>query len=171
MVRKKNIFIMVIAMCIMLASMLLHYTPYSLAKEVPANLKIPEEIINISEEVGEEFNICPELLQSLMFYESTFRPRAVNGHCKGIAQIDERFHRDRMDKLGVTDLFDPYQNLRVAADYLMELAEKYHCIGIVLMRYNGFRDPEGYVQRTGKLSDYAEKVLELSAALERQNGK
>lgn len=171
MVRKKTLLKIIVGASFLFGVLLFYSMEGAIAGEAAPSIKVPEEIIKISKDVGEEFGISPELLQSLMFYESTFRSEAVNGFCEGVAQIDKRFHQGRMRKLGVTDLTDPRQNLRVAADYLKELASKYYCIGIVLMRYNGFRNPEEYVERTGKLSEYADKVLELSAALERTNGK
>lgn len=42
-----------------------------------------------------------------------------------------------MKELGVTDLYDPRQNMTVAADYLAELFEEYGEPGMVLMKYNG----------------------------------
>jgi hypothetical protein len=42
-----------------------------------------------------------------------------------------------MARLGVTDLYDPEQSMRVAADYLVELFERHCDVGLVLMIYNG----------------------------------
>ena len=40
-------------------------------------------------------------------------------------QVRRRWHEDRMARLGVTDLADPYGNFRVGCDYLAELLGKY----------------------------------------------
>lgn len=42
-----------------------------------------------------------------------------------------------MERLGVDDLFDPYSNILVGADYLMELAEKHGDVALVLSIYHG----------------------------------
>ena len=97
---------------------------------------------------------------------------ASNGGCEGLMQVSEKWHRDRMKELGVTDLYDPRQNMTVAADYLAELFEEYGEPGMVLMKYNG---DSTSVARYGKLgygmSEYAEGVLQMSAQMEREHGK
>ena len=43
----------------------------------------------------------------------------------GYLQIIRAFHADRMKRLGVTDLGDPYQNITVGIDYMAELLTAY----------------------------------------------
>lgn len=47
-----------------------------------------------------------------------------DGDSIGYMQIQERWHKDRMERLGVTDLSNPFGNVRVGVDYLAELYEK-----------------------------------------------
>ena len=42
----------------------------------------------------------------------------------GLMQIQPKWHEDRMRRLGVTDLLDPEQNVRVGADLLSEHLSK-----------------------------------------------
>lgn len=62
-----------------------------------------------------------------------------SGNSKGLMQIYEKFHLDRMEALNVTDLYNPYSNMRVGVDFLAEIQDRYlvssgeHC---VLMVYN-----------------------------------
>ena len=65
-------------------------------------------------------------------------------------QIQEQWHRDRMERLGVTDLTDPFGNFRVGCDYLAELMGRYS-LEEALTAYNS--------GRPGK-SRYASAVLE-----------
>ena len=67
-------------------------------------------------------------------------------------QNDEQNYRDRMDRLGVTDLTDPGGNFRVGLDFLSELYNKYHDWGMALTVYNMGHNP-GYITK------YANKVL------------
>ncbi len=133
---------------------------------------VPEEVVEISEELGGEYGICPELIQAVCWQESRFHADAENGGCVGIMQVSPQWHRERMERLGVTDLTDVRQNMAVAVDYLAELAAEYEDVGAALMKYNG----DGRLGKLlegdmGDVSDYAQTVLELSAELERRHGK
>ena len=48
-----------------------------------------------------------------------------DGASLGYMQVQERWHWDRMERLGVTDLMNPFGNFRVGCDFLAELLEKY----------------------------------------------
>ncbi len=125
-------------------------------------VEVPEEVVAISEELGGEYGICPELIQA----------DAENGGCVGIMQVSPEWHRERMERLGVTDLTDMRQNIAVAVDYLAELAAEYEDVGAALMKYNGDRRLDELLEGgLADVSDYARAVLELSAELERRNGK
>lgn len=41
-------------------------------------------------------------------------------------QISSAWHQERMERLGVTDLKNPFGNILVGVDYLAELAEAVH---------------------------------------------
>ena len=73
-----------------------------------------------------------------------------DGASCGYMQIQEQWHRDRMERLGVTDLMDPFGNFRVGCDYLAELMDRYS-LEEALTAYNS--------GRPGK-SRYASAVLE-----------
>ncbi len=135
-------------------------------------VEVPEEVIEISEELGGEYGICPELIQAVCWQESRFQADAENNGCIGIMQVDPEWHGDRMERLGVTDLTDSRQNMTVGVDYLAELAVRYEDVGAVLMKYNGDRRLKKLLEGGMEdVSDYAQSVLELSAELERRHGK
>ena len=135
-----------------------------------ADTYIAEEYQAYCEEIGEMYCVCPELLMAMIETESSGNPDATNGTCKGLMQVSEKWHMDRMKRLGVKDIYDPYGNILVATDYLMELAEKYEDVGLVLDVYNGnskaMQDAEHW-----KLSEYASKILYRAEMLERIHGK
>ena len=130
-----------------------------------------EDVKKITQEVGDIYNISPELLQAIAFNESSYNPTAENAGCKGIMQVSEKWHKNRMERLNVVDIYDPYSNILVAADYLSELFEKYKNEDIVLMFYSGNSRAEEYSKGIGEPSDYVNKVLELSSKLEREHRK
>ena len=70
-----------------------------------------------------------------------------------------------MERLGVTDLTDPYDNILVGVDYLQELTRRYVDQAMVLMIYNG--DSRAWkFWETGEMSKYAAKILERAEELE-----
>lgn len=120
--------------------------------------------------IGDKYNVSPELLMAMIERESSGNAYAENGGCIGLMQVYEKYHKDRMERLGVTDLYNPFWNIMVATDYLMELAEKYEDLGYVLMKYNGDSKADAYWE-TGELSEYAASIIERSAELENVRGK
>lgn len=91
----------------------------------------------ICKEAGVDYYIALALIER----ESGYKYDAVgdNGDAKGLMQLQEKWHKDRMEALGVTDLYNPYENMRVAVSFLKEIQDRYlansgaHC---VLMVYN-----------------------------------
>lgn len=74
------------------------------------------------DESGVEF----ELALAVIRRETTYRNVVGDdGNSFGFMQVQPRWHKARMEKLGVTDLMDPAGNFRVGCDYLAELLGKY----------------------------------------------
>lgn len=87
------------------------------------------------------------------------------GESYGLMQIKKKWHTARMERLGVTDLLDPYQNVTVGIDLLAELLRYGGSLEWALMCYNG-----GYAYAdkriaSGKISDYAKGVIRMSNEL------
>ncbi|MBO5371359.1 MAG: transglycosylase SLT domain-containing protein [Lachnospiraceae bacterium] len=135
-----------------------------------ADSGISKEYIAYCEEIGMQYGICPELLEAIIESESSGNAKAQNGECKGLMQIHTHYHKERMDKLGVTDIYDAKGNILVAADYLAELFMEHGDMGTVLMVYNGSSDA---MERSEKAdyTEYAKKIMKRSAELERIHGK
>ena len=156
------------------ALMVLAFSVFMMFPAIEVNAQseqiLSDEIIGYCDEIGEQYGICSELLQAMIERESTGNPLAVNGGCIGLLQISERWHLDRMERLGVDDLFDPYSNILVGADYLMELADKYGDVALVLMVFHGEKDALEKNEQ-GIISDYSKGILERSEFLERERGK
>lgn len=129
---------------------------------------VPEEIYQYAEVIGDEFNICPELLMALAERESCFQADAENGPCKGLLQVNATTHKQRFIDAGWSsnEWSDAYKNMYVGADYLHDLFEQYEDVGIVLGVYHGERNAVQKGQ-SGNLSRYVTKILERSAELER----
>ena len=121
-------------------------------------------------EYGEMYDICPELLMAMIEAESSGNPKAENGDCKGLMQISERWHTGRMAEIGADDIWSETDNIHIGANYLHELFNRYEDVALVLMVYNGESDAVEKSEN-GYISDYARKILDRSAELERWKGK
>lgn len=132
-----------------------------------------EDWIEYIEQVCEKRSICPELVEAIIETESSWDPNAQNGTCIGLMQIDQVCHWERMERLDVDNLWDPYDNILVGVDFLEELFREYEDPAAVLMYYNAGRSARYGLGawQDGKLSSYAERILERSAELERLHGK
>ena len=106
-------------------------------------------------EVCREYTMDPAVLFGMMYQESRFRSEVVGDHGKafGILQVQPRWHQERMQRLGVTDLTDPWQAIWVACDYLAEIREDHPDIRQMLTIYR-----YGTLEVSGE--DYAGIVLE-----------
>lgn len=153
-------------MCVAVAGILIGslYTTTAHAKE---EIVVPAEVAAISQELGKQYSISPELIQAICWRESRFQPDAESKGCVGIMQVYERYHKDRMERLGVTDLYDMRQNMLVAVDYLSELAQDMEVVE-ALSTYHGESNIAERIER-GDVSRYVESILEVAAELERRN--
>lgn len=119
-------------------------------------------------EIGGRYNICPELLVAMIERESDGKAQISNSDGDaGLLQVNFKWHYDRMERLGVTDLYDPYSNILVAADYLAELFRQNEDLYLVLMKYNMNHHTAEELYRQGVYSEYAMEVAERAWELER----
>lgn len=143
---------------------------FGIALAASAGADSREDYREYIEELCGKRAICPELIEALIEQESGWDASAANGDCIGLMQVDQAIHRERMEKLGVKELSDPYDNILVGVDFLADLFASYEDPAAVLMFYNA-----GYsgliAWEDGRVSSYAEEILERAAELERLRGK
>lgn len=135
-------------------------------------VEIPEDVEYWAEYYGEQYDICPEVLEAVCWVESrcTQDAQSPDKSCKGLMQIHVNSHRARMVKCNVQNVFGVRENIKLGADYLAELDGKAD-ITEALITYNGDITGAKVYRETGKASRYARKVLEISEALERAHNK
>ena len=116
----------------------------------------------------EKYNISPSVVIAVIEQESDYIIDAVgdNGKSFGLMQIQEHHHKDRMNRLGCTDLLDPFQNATVGINYLAELKNENSDLYWVLMAYNGGRAYSTSKLDSGDYSDYVIEVTERISELE-----
>ena len=122
----------------------------------------------------ELYGVDYSLIIAMIEIESGYKYDAVGkGGDIGYMQINQEWHTDRMERLGATDLKNPYQNVRVGIDYMAELLGQYQT-SVAVSAYNrGTRNDSG----TGALdladkgqyqTEYSEKVLNRAAEIEKE---
>ena len=85
-------------------------------------LPVPAELVPYFNEAGRLYDIDPALLAAQAFKESRFNPRAVSRiGAEGIMQLKPKTARS----LGVTDSFNPRQNLLGGAKYLRKQLDRF----------------------------------------------
>lgn len=125
--------------------------------DVPLEADLQQHIIETAEANG----IDPSIVFAMAFQESTYRTDAVgdNGNSYGLLQVQPRWHYARMERLGCTDLLDPYQNVVVGIDYLCEMLSKYDGdMAKALTAYN-----KGHY--AGTVTIYAQTVMAKSVEI------
>ena len=132
-----------------------------------SDVVIPDDIKNYCISAGEKYNICPEFLMAMCWRESRCNADAKNGNCIGVMQVSKVWHGKRMEKVGAKDLSDAEDCINTAADYLSEIFSETEDPAEALEIYNG--DTKSLKNHV--ISDYANDILTISAALERKDGK
>ena len=95
------------------------------------------------------------------------------GQSKGYMQIYEKWHTDRMQRLGCTDLMNPYQNVRVGIDFLSYLLKKYGTVQDALTAYNyGEKGAREHLWRNGVyVYSYNSAIMQRMKEIEEAVGK
>jgi len=121
--------------------------------------------------VGQQFEVDPRVLASLIAVESSFRYDAVStSNAKGFGQLKD----DTANWLGVTDSFDPLQNLQGTAKYLQYLGQKFpddaskaigsYYVGQGTVERQGMTESAWYY--VSKVQRYLDELLQQSASIE-----
>ena len=128
--------------------------------DIPLSKELQDYTRKICEKYG---NVDETLVYALIKQESNFRVKALgdNGKSKGLMQIQEIWHKERMKKLRVDSLMTAKGNIRVGVDILSEKIDKYNDLGKALTAYNA-GDGGAYKYYFSKgiyANDYAKKII------------
>lgn len=91
----------------------------------------------------------------------------------GLMQIIPGWHEGRMERLEVTDLYNPYQNILAGVDYLAELLEMYggdYEKALTAYQYGADGAEKHCFSRGVNCSKYAESVLQTAERIAEEMG-
>lgn len=129
-----------------------------------------EAFDRIFEEVARKYNLDPHLLKAVAKVESNFNPRAVSPKgAMGIMQLIPSTAR----LVGVSDPFDPVENIHGGARYLRMLLDEFKDLQLSLAAYNA--GPEAVRQYRGippypETINYVRNVLEYYRQFSKGSG-
>lgn len=155
---KKKILISILAVTLM-----------SSPKVYASDVIWPDDCYAMCEEISAG-RIQPEFIQAVIERESNY-DAAAGTDCIGLMQVSPKWHKERMERLGVTNLKDPYENIVVGTDILVELFGESEDPYWVLMHYNMRQETADRLYDAQKWSEYAIGVCVRAAELERLHGK
>lgn len=124
---------------------------------------------SLCEEKGLNYYVVVALIEKESRYH--YDASAGNGKIKGYMQIYEKWHKERMEAEGVTDLYNPYENIRVGLNFLEELTgggcnADYH---YVLMSYNlGVSKAKALNKNGIYYTDYSSEILQRAQAIQQE---
>lgn len=132
--------------------------------DVPLDEEVQLHIMKLCE----EHEIPSAVVIAMIERESRFTADVVgdNGNSYGLMQIQPRWHSDRMERLGVTNLLDPIQNVTVGIDLLGELLEQDKGLSWALTAYNAGTKRANELRSEGKGSVYSSCVMAIAEEIE-----
>lgn len=127
------------------------------------DVPLDHDLQDYIETLCEVHHIDPAIVVAMIGRESNYQADVVGdgGDSFGLMQVQPKWHQERMDMLGCTDLLDPYQNVLVGVDYLAELIERDKGIEWALAAYNAGASGAN----KGYGSTYASNVLARAGEL------
>ena len=89
----------------------------------PKTVTMPTTLSSIIQEASDKYDVPKSLVEAVIAQESTMNPKAVSPvGAMGLMQLMP----DTARSLGVTNPFDPRQNIMAGTKYLSELLQRYH---------------------------------------------
>lgn len=134
------------------------------------DIQLSEELQHYTQDVCEEYGVSYPLVIAIMKKESEFRSDAVSAtNDYGIMQINGGNHEWLEGALGITDWFDPRQNI-LAGVYMLAQFNGYEDVHKILMSYNCGPSGAKKLWAEGVYSTaYSRSVVEILEGLEVMN--
>ena len=110
------------------------------SKKLYTNIPLSARFQRHIDEKCKDYGISTNVVMAVIWKESNFDIDVMGDHGEayGLMQVQKKWHKARMKKVGATDLLNCYDNVNVGIDYLAELYKIYNGNWHkTLMAYNG----------------------------------
>lgn len=149
------------------------FVPYTIPEEYSSRGGyFPEEVQRYTYCLCKQYGVRYSLIVAMIERESGYTYDCIgdDGQSMGYMQIWQSAHTDRMERLGVTDLTNPYQNIRVGVDFISEMIEKYGTMQDALTAYNyGEKGANTYMWSKGVyVYEYNETIMSRMKEIEEE---
>ena len=126
-------------------------TEYKVVSNIQIDVKgISNEMID---DIATRSGVDPNIVKAIIKEELAGNHSAIggNGESIGLMQIQPRWHKAKMEELGIVSLFDPQENVILGCAILSDLYEMYGNYEDALSVYNSGTTEDGKA--------YAERIL------------
>lgn len=127
--------------------------------------KLPQVVQVYTYCLCREYEIDYNVIIAMIEVESGYRWDAESGMAYGYMQIVPEYHEERIKRMNVTDIMQPYGNIRVGIDYFAELVWKYewsYTKALTAYKYGEYGAEQEYFSSGKESSEYAETVMEIA---------
>lgn len=134
---------------------------------------LPECIQQFTYIICQQNDVDYALVLAIIEIESGYKWDAYSKEgSQGYMQVNVKWHEDRMERLNVDNVENPYFNIMVAVDYLAELQGRFDTEAEVLTAYNyGVSGAYKHVWNKGLTeTEYSKAVQQAKQRIEKQLG-
>lgn len=131
---------------------------------IPLSAELQDYIFSVTKQYG----VPADIVIAIIGHESSYRPNATGlAGEQGLMQIHPINHNRLEDTLGITDFYDPEQNILAGTYMLSELFSKYDTVTEALMCYNcGEAGAKRLWEQGIAKTKYTEEIFQFIEALE-----
>lgn len=133
------------------------------------NVPLSEDLQDYIIDTATKYSVPPELIIAIIQNESSYRATATGATGEqGYMQIHPINFEWLGEELGVTDFYDPKQNILAGTYMLAEICEKYETTNEVLMCYNcGERGAKRLWEKGITETEYCRKIKAIIESIEK----
>lgn len=135
------------------------------------DVPLEEDLQIYIKKLCDDYGVDMPLILAVIGQESNFKADLIGdgGDSIGLMQIQPKWHAEKMDELGVTDLKNPYQNATVGIDLLAELMGRGKGTEWAVTAYNAGEAKADFNREMGIIGEYTEGVLMLREEIANAN--